>query len=304
MVLYLPLDRDRGQVAELSPKLVPGVWLGLERSTNEAKIGTPSGVIRARTVRRRPEAERWSSEAIRSVIGVPWDPTPGVISSEMKTAALVPGEEGGIVDMAPEEAPVARRLKLSKNDFLFIGYTVGCNGCQALRLKGRAQNHSEVCRQRVEAELRQTPAGRARLEKQEHRLAETITRISENNELQNRGRVHGSTEGSPPGTDEAGRGEDEHIKKRPRPPPSRNPRRYRWTCRGHLPVACCPIRKMQVSQTLEAARGGQTATTMRGTRWFVKRRCKDRESRGHQMRSPRWQRSCIVQGSPAAADGT
>ena len=87
-------------------------------------------------------------------------------------------------------------------------------------------------------------------------------------------------------------------------PPSRNPRRYRWTCRGHLPVACCPIRKMRVSQTLEATRGGQTATTTRGTRWFVKRRCKDRESRGHQMRSPRWQRSCIVQGIPAAADGT
>ena len=115
MVLYLPLDRDRGQVAELSPKLLPGVWLGLERSTNEAKIGTASGVIQARTVRRRPEAERWSSDAIRKVIGVPWDPTPGVVSSEMKTAALVPGEEGGITDMALEKAPAARHLKLSKS---------------------------------------------------------------------------------------------------------------------------------------------------------------------------------------------
>ena len=53
-VFYLPLDRDRGQTEELDPKLQVGVWLGLERSTNEAKIGTPSGVLRARTVRRRP----------------------------------------------------------------------------------------------------------------------------------------------------------------------------------------------------------------------------------------------------------
>ena len=54
------------------------------------------------------------------MIGVPWDPTPGAISSEMKTAALVPGEEGGIVDVAPEEAPTARRLRLKKDDFLFF----------------------------------------------------------------------------------------------------------------------------------------------------------------------------------------
>ena len=58
-IMYLPMDRDRGQTTELDAKLFPGIWLGLEKSTNETKIGTSSGVIRARTVRRRPISERW-----------------------------------------------------------------------------------------------------------------------------------------------------------------------------------------------------------------------------------------------------
>ena len=51
----------------MDPKLLKGVWLGLETSTNEAKIGTPSGVLRARTVRWRPEAERWDPELVTSL---------------------------------------------------------------------------------------------------------------------------------------------------------------------------------------------------------------------------------------------
>ena len=76
-------------MAELAPKVLPCRLLGLERNTNEAKISTPSGVIRVRSVRRRPAAERWSSEEIRKVVGFPLDPTPGVVSREMKTAAIV-----------------------------------------------------------------------------------------------------------------------------------------------------------------------------------------------------------------------
>ena len=98
-VFHLPLDRDRGQTAELDPKLQVVIWLGLERSTNEAKIGTPSGVLRARTVRRRLEAERWRADDVLTVAGTPWNPVPGTDASRMRTAALVPGEEGGLVDI-------------------------------------------------------------------------------------------------------------------------------------------------------------------------------------------------------------
>ena len=39
-VLYLPMDRDRGQTAELDDKFFHGIWLGLEKTTNELQRPT------------------------------------------------------------------------------------------------------------------------------------------------------------------------------------------------------------------------------------------------------------------------
>ena len=56
-----------------------GVWLGHSRSSNESLIGTASGVVRAWSIKRRPEGERWSAEAIRSIQGTPQQPDPSRI---------------------------------------------------------------------------------------------------------------------------------------------------------------------------------------------------------------------------------
>ena len=43
-----------------------------------ADVSKPSkGVMRTRTVRRKPAEERWSVENLRLVTGVPWQPAPG-----------------------------------------------------------------------------------------------------------------------------------------------------------------------------------------------------------------------------------
>ena len=44
-VHYILEDRDKGRVTELSAKVLPGTWLGLEPTTNEARIGTASGHV-------------------------------------------------------------------------------------------------------------------------------------------------------------------------------------------------------------------------------------------------------------------
>ena len=50
-----------------------GIWLGMRMRTNEALIGTPAGVVKARTIRILPEDEKWSAAMILEVRGTPED---------------------------------------------------------------------------------------------------------------------------------------------------------------------------------------------------------------------------------------
>ena len=68
-----------------------GIWLGLRDESNEALIGTPDGVIKARDVRRYgSEEERWDQDKFTSITGVPWEPVPGMKSCEIRVKIAVP----------------------------------------------------------------------------------------------------------------------------------------------------------------------------------------------------------------------
>ena len=49
-----------------------GIWLGRSTRTNEHLVGTRTGVIRARTVKRRPETLNWDKELYGAMNFVPW----------------------------------------------------------------------------------------------------------------------------------------------------------------------------------------------------------------------------------------
>ena len=72
----------------------------------------------------------------------------------------------------PEAQPrVPRRARLSPEDFVKFGYTVGCPGCEQLHLKSsERRNHTEECRRRMELELANTEEGQDRLDKAKDRL--------------------------------------------------------------------------------------------------------------------------------------
>ena len=110
--------------------------MGLEPTTNEARIGTASGVVRARTIKRRPEDERWNIDAIKSVVGMPWQPILDVKSGVITAEAIVPAAESRteVVYMPQEEPMARRRLKLMKEDIIRAGFTVGCVGCRAIQM--------------------------------------------------------------------------------------------------------------------------------------------------------------------------
>ena len=76
---------------------------------------------------------------------------------------------------------VPRRARLKPEDFDKFGYTVGCPGCDQLQIEGSARNnHNEVCRDRIEAELMNTESGKDRVDKAKDRLdAESAEMVEE-----------------------------------------------------------------------------------------------------------------------------
>ena len=64
----------------------------------------------------------------------------------------------------PVHENVPRRLYLKQRDFMAHGTSDHCPGCRALVSGGRAQDHTEECRTRVEGELRKTEEGKAHLQ--------------------------------------------------------------------------------------------------------------------------------------------
>ena len=74
-----------------------GIWLGIRDESNEIFVGTPQGVLKVRTIRRRADKEgRWNWEQFEAMRGVPWEPIPGREGIEVKASIYMPGDTGPI----------------------------------------------------------------------------------------------------------------------------------------------------------------------------------------------------------------
>ena len=70
-VLWLPETWESGRMEKLEPKVEQGIWLGGCSRTDEAIIGTSSGIVRAGTVKRQAIEEAWKSTTLLSVAVTP-----------------------------------------------------------------------------------------------------------------------------------------------------------------------------------------------------------------------------------------
>merc|ERR1712153_220696 len=75
LVRYKQLGETSQERESLESSWFEGVWLGHARGSGEALAGTKDGVVRACTIRRMPEGERWDAEAIIEMQGIPARPT-------------------------------------------------------------------------------------------------------------------------------------------------------------------------------------------------------------------------------------
>ena len=129
-VLYLPLKGARN--GKLEAKFEYGIFVGVLERSGEAIISTEAGMVKARTVKRLLEENRWKPELVINMVGTPWalqgddKERPIGIKIDME-------EPSGEVPEMPEMPLWAKRMTMKRSDFLDYGFTEGCRGCNAIR---------------------------------------------------------------------------------------------------------------------------------------------------------------------------
>ena len=108
-------------------------------------MGTKNGIVRAHTVKRRPDEPTFDKESVLSTTATPMKPI-GVKAGHGVSDELVPGE-GDMEEIVKcdklEEIPAARRMMIKTEDIEAAGFTDGCQGCRAVRLRPRSRKHTE-----------------------------------------------------------------------------------------------------------------------------------------------------------------
>ena len=153
-----------GPLGKLATTWHEGIFLGKKGSTGETIVGDARGVFKTRTVRRKPESERWNVENMKFVSGVPWrvcDDDPNMDGEKMKMDVKVMNKHFEENMKKEEEEKVPRRMDITKRVLEQHGYTQKCQGCRAVILGHARQGHSEGCRARLEKAARGGPEERA-----------------------------------------------------------------------------------------------------------------------------------------------
>ena len=146
----------------LKSKWVFGTWVGATSRSSEHLVILREGgaAIRVRSVKRRPEDERWCAQAIKDIVASPKAPNPkdknqGDVMPERLTRDADPGGASGeaLPDVIVHEPEVrARDFKITKTLIEKFGPTDGCKGCEG-HVMGSRRAHSEACRNRMEEEM-------------------------------------------------------------------------------------------------------------------------------------------------------
>ena len=157
--------------------------MGHARGSSEALLGTKDGVVRAWTVRRKPEEERWDAEAITEMRGTPAKPNPNMpgisvpiaVNTDKETAD---GEPMHFIGRQEEKKP--RRMYFKAEDFETHGYTEGREGCNRMRAVGmESRNHLETCQARMEEAMKNSSNPRWLRAKEAREKAEQKKRHAE-----------------------------------------------------------------------------------------------------------------------------
>ena len=155
--IHFKCTTDKNQRNNMKSEWSTGYFVGINGKTTEYLVATADGVFSCATINRLPDDEAYDPECINIVKVTYRDYVPG-------GAGLTPvGVRFGETHIKNAEADpitapmVPRRARLKPEDFQKLGYTVGCPGCDQFQIGGSIRrNHTDVCRDRIEASLSKT----------------------------------------------------------------------------------------------------------------------------------------------------
>ena len=108
------------------------ICFGMRNHSAECFIGNADGVFRAREIvfrareiRRLEPQDRWDTEAVNSLIGVPWRMTDGKWTVDRPEAQVDPIP----IPPLPFEGVQVQRERITKQDTNEFRATIGCPGC-------------------------------------------------------------------------------------------------------------------------------------------------------------------------------
>ena len=171
-IVNFKLDTD--DLGDLDARWASGVWLGKRWKSIEHLVHTNGEVIKCRAVSRKPLEERWSADAIESIVATPWNHRPSANEGVREARVLPPLPKEEQVDSQPQprepdvRAPL--RPRITKSDLSRWGYSDGCLRCRQMR-SGHAEDgskHSEQCRKRIESEMRREEDPRIKRAEDKH----------------------------------------------------------------------------------------------------------------------------------------
>ena len=139
----------------MEPRFQDGIFLTLADRSDEILVWSGEGIRKARTVRRRPEGERWRKEELLAVRGTPLQPNPGTDDIRISTK-MVPGlaseevlgdpiTKQDVAREVGEQRPFYMTRAAVREAAKTIGYSEDCAGCRAVQLNFSSR---PVCSQR------------------------------------------------------------------------------------------------------------------------------------------------------------
>ena len=130
-------------------------------------LGTVSGVVKARKIKRLPPGERWTGSLLDEAQGS--ELTPNALEDEGGRVGIrAPVLQPHAADPLPPWVPEFRQVRRAP-----LGFTNNCPRCENARARRKqAVDHSEQCRSCMEAILMTTNERHERLERARDRCAQ------------------------------------------------------------------------------------------------------------------------------------
>jgi len=167
--------------SKLEARWREGVFLGVRDHTTEKIIGTVDGVVCAQSLRRRPDGQQFSVEAIDKMRGTPWNWIPPVELDPGDRVVPCPLEvkhpEIRVEPIRQPQPALAKRYYITRSDLQQYGYTAGCPACEGLRTGTRGTKpHTEECRTRIQGVVSSDPMRKERFKAAEQRINEALSK--------------------------------------------------------------------------------------------------------------------------------